>query len=176
MITITLNQIREARPCTDGWKKVLKAHEHLGMDTPFPLSSVLESNDLADTLWCLGALGNKEIPQRFALWCARQVETEESKKVLDVVERYLDGTATKDELIAARRAYAAARRAYAAADATAVYAAVYAATAAADAAVAVADAAVAVADAAVAVAVYAAAADAAAVRQAQVAKLKEMLS
>ena len=171
MITITLNQIREASPSVSGWKKVLKAHEHLGMDTPFPLSSVLESNDFADTLWCLGALGNKEIPQHFALWCARQVETEESKKLLDVVERYLDGTATKDDLIAARRAsVAAASAAYAAyaayAASAAAYAAAYAASAAAYAASA----------AAYAASTAASAAAAAAVRQAQVAKLKEMLS
>ncbi|MCW6550374.1 hypothetical protein NFB56_16165 [Yersinia ruckeri] len=175
MITITLNQIRAASPCTSGWKKVLKAHEYLGMDTPFPLSSVLESNDLAYTLWCLGALDNKEIPQRFALWCARQVETEESKKVLDVVERYLDGTATKDELIAARRAAYAADAAAAYAAAAAANAAAYAAAAAAAAAAANA-AAYAAAAAAANAAAYAAAAAAAYARQAQVAKLKEMLS
>ena len=166
MITITLNQISEDLPCTDGWKKVLKAHEHLGMDTPFPLSSVLESNDFADTLWCLGALGNKEIPQHFALWCARQVETEESKKLLDVVERYLDGTATKDDLIADDLIADAS-----AADAAVAAVAAVAAAAAADAAVAAASAARRAAYAA-ADAAYAAAS---AARQAQVAKLKEML-
>ncbi len=162
MITITSNQIREASPCAGGWEKVLKAHKHLGIDTPFPLSSVLESNDLEDTLWCFNALDNKEIPQRFALWCAREVETEESKQWLDVVEQHLDGNATKDEFIAARRAaYAAADAAYAAADAA--YAAANAAYAAADAANAAADA---------ANAAYAARVSA---RKAQIAKLKEML-
>jgi hypothetical protein len=201
-VYITLNQIRKAQPCTDGWKKVLKAHEHLGMDTPFPLSSVLESNDLADTLWCFGAIDNKEIPQRFALWCARQVETEDSKKALDVVEQYLDGKATKDELIVTSRAVDyAAYAADAAADAADAACAACAACAAVDYAVDAAD--YAAVDAACAVcadyaarraadaarcaayaarrADYAAAADAAcaaadAARQAQVAKLKEMLS
>lgn len=168
-VYITLNQIREAQPCTDGWKKVLKAHEHLGMDTPFPLSSVLESNDLADTLWCFGAIDNKEIPQRFALWCARQVETEDSKKLLDVVEQYLDGKATKDELIAARRAAADAYAAYAAAAADAADAA-----AAAGCAVCAAYAARR-ADYAAYAAAAADAAAAAAARKAQIAKLKEML-
>ncbi|MCW6550335.1 hypothetical protein NFB56_15965 [Yersinia ruckeri] len=109
MITITLNQIRAASPCTSGWKKVL-----------------------------------------------------------DVVERYLDGTATKDELIAADAAAAAA-----AANAAAYAAAAAAANAdAADAANAVySDA----ANAANAVYSDAAAAIDADARQAQVVKLKEML-
>lgn len=149
MITITLNQIRKAYPCASGWKQVLKAHKHLGMDAPFPISNVLESNGLADTLWCFKALDNKEIPQRFALWCARRVETENSKKALDVVEQYLDGKATKGELIAAANAAANAANyanyAYYAANAAASYAAANAA------------------------------ANYANTQQAQVAKLKEML-
>jgi hypothetical protein len=110
-VMITLNKIRAGSTCVDGWEKVLKAHEHLGMDTPFPLSSVLESNNLEDTLWCFEVLPEYiEIPKRFAIWCARDVqhlmEDERSVNAVNVAERYLDGNATLEELKAARAAAA----------------------------------------------------------------------
>jgi hypothetical protein len=105
-VMITLNKIRAVSPCVAGWEKVLKAHKYLGMDTEFPLSSVLYSNNLYDTLWCFYVLPEHiEIPKRFALWCARDVQhliTDEiCINVLDVAERYLDGNATGEELKAA---------------------------------------------------------------------------
>lgn len=58
MITITLNQIRAHSPCEEGWRILLT---HLGKtqadDEPFPLSVVLDSNGLDDALWCLRCLG-----------------------------------------------------------------------------------------------------------------------
>jgi hypothetical protein len=123
-VMITLNKIRAGSPCVGGWQKVLKAHEHLGMDTEFPLSSVLESNGLKDTLLCFEVLPEYiEIPKRFAIWCARDVqhlmEDECGVNAINVAERYLDGNATWEELRAA--AYAttvdAALAAYAAVDA-----------------------------------------------------------
>ncbi len=106
MITITLNKIRAARPCEDGWTLVLKAHKHLGMDTEFPLVSVLESNDLYDTLWCLRCLPEHDnLWRKYAVWCARQVEhlmtDERSKNALDVAWRHSNGEATDGELAAA---------------------------------------------------------------------------
>jgi hypothetical protein len=176
-IMITLNQIRAASPCAGVWKKVLKAHEHLGIDTPFPLSSVLDSNDLADTLWCFRVLPDHiNIPKRFAIWCVRQVQhlmtDDRSVNAIDVAERYLDGNATLDELkiaiAAAADAIAAAADAIAAAYAAAIAAAAAAAAAADAYAAAIAYAAYAAADAA-----YAAAdAD---MRQKQIAQLREMI-
>jgi hypothetical protein len=124
-VMITLNKISAVSLVDSSWKKVFEAHKHLGMDIEFPLSSVLESNDLEDTLWCFEVLPKHiEIPKRFAIWCAREVQhlmtDERSVNAINVAERYLDGNATLEELKAAVRAAAAvARAAYAA---TATYA------------------------------------------------------
>jgi hypothetical protein len=171
MIT-TLNQIRSHSPCIEGWTKLLK---HLGKatadDEPLSLLTVLDSNGLDDAIWCLRTEATPERIQRFALAVARRVEHlhPQAKATLDIVERYLRGTATKAELDSVRAAACAATyaTAYAAAHAAAAaYAAAHAA--AADAAAAAAHAAAA-ADAAAAAAYAAAdAAYAAAEHEAQV--------
>jgi hypothetical protein len=102
-VMITLNKIRAASLPDDIWEEVLKAHVHLGMDTEFPLSSVLDSNDLEDAVWCFDALPEYiEIPQRFALWCVRDVQhlmkDEGIVDALDIAERYLDGNATMKDV------------------------------------------------------------------------------
>lgn len=74
-ITLTLNAIRAHRPCEDGWKKLLA---HLGKtkadDEPFPLLTVLESNGLADAIWCFRALGpeHRKVLVAFACDCAER--------------------------------------------------------------------------------------------------------
>jgi hypothetical protein len=148
--TITLNQIRNHKPCTDGWKKLLQyLNKTQADDEPLTLLTVLDSNGLDDAIWCLRALPDDQLSKvlQFALCSARTVEhlmqDQRSKDVLDITERYLQGKATELELreAAARAAYApyaaayAARAAYAAyAAADAAYAAAYAAANAADAA------------------------------------------
>ena len=83
-----------------------------------------------------GVLTDLELRQ-FALWCARQVEhlmeDERSKEALNVVERFLNGEATQEELKAARSAADAAARS-ADARSAAADAARFAARSAADAA------------------------------------------
>ncbi len=73
MITITLNQIKQHDPCADGWSKVLKANGGIkaDFDKPFPVSSILDSNDLADALWALRGLPEYDaLWRKFASWCA----------------------------------------------------------------------------------------------------------
>ena len=75
MITITLNQIKIHNPCTDGWKNVLKATGGINadFDKPFAVSSILDSNDLGDTLWTLRCLPeHNKLWCEFACWCAMQ--------------------------------------------------------------------------------------------------------
>jgi len=52
--TTTLNAIRAASPCRDGWEKLLS---HLGKtkadDEALPLLTVLDSNGIEDALWVL---------------------------------------------------------------------------------------------------------------------------
>ena len=109
MITITLQKIKNAGPCADGWVKVLKSKggKNADMDAEFPLADVLEINDLADTLWCLRCLPeHSNLWRKYAVWCARQVQhlmtDQRSVNALDVAWRHSNGAVTDDELNAAR--------------------------------------------------------------------------
>lgn len=130
----TLNRIREHGPCTDGWEKLLKYLGKTGPDDePLSLLTILDSNGVEDTLWCMRVVTgyNREL-RLFAVWCARQVQhlmtDPRSIAALDVAERYANGLATDEELQVAR---ARAARAAAYATRAAPYAAAYAAAEAA---------------------------------------------
>ena len=137
MICTTLNKIRAHSPCEEGWKKVLA---HLGKtkadDEPLPLLTILDSNGLDDTLWCLRTVPEHDREWRlYAVWCARQVQhlmtDPRSIQALDVAERHALRQATDEELPAARAAaWAAAWAAEPAACAAACAAALAAARAA----------------------------------------------
>ena len=110
----TLNQIREYNPCASGWAKLLKHLGKSGPDNePLSLLTVLNSNGLDDTLWCLRAVtGHDKEIRLYAVWCARQVQhlmkDPRSIAALDVAERFAHGKATQQELDAARDAARAA--------------------------------------------------------------------
>jgi len=113
-ICTTLMAIRKHSPCEDRWQTLLK---HLGKtaadDDPLPLTAVLDSNGLDDTLWCLRAVTEYDRGIRlFAVWCARQIQhlmtDQRSIAALDVAERFANGQATEDELSAAGSAAGAA--------------------------------------------------------------------
>ena len=58
-ITITLAQIKKYEsPCVPGWSKVFKAigGDDADLNKRFPVSSILDSNGLEDTLWVLRLL------------------------------------------------------------------------------------------------------------------------
>ena len=149
MLTTTLNAIRAHNPCADGWKKLLA---HLGKtkpdDEPLPFATILDSNGLADALWCCRAAPEHSKTWRlYAVWCARQVQhlmtDQRSLTALDVAERHAMGLATDAELAAAWDAtrdaawtatWDPARTAARAAAWTAAWAAAWAAWAARDAA------------------------------------------
>jgi len=99
MITTTLNRIRAHKPCAPGWEKLL---QHLGKtkadDEPLPFAVIVESNGIADALWCCRAEPQYSKEWRlFAVWCARQVQhlmqDPRSIAALDVAERYAMGEA-----------------------------------------------------------------------------------
>ena len=74
-LTTTLTAIRAARPCEEWWAKLLG---HLGKtradDEPLPLTVILDSNGLDDTLWVLDkTTGLRRICVLFAADCAEQV-------------------------------------------------------------------------------------------------------
>ena len=110
----TLNKIRAHGPCRDGWEKLLR---HLGKteadDEPLSIETILDSNGLADALWCLQAVKGRDREIRlYAIWCARRVQNlmsdPRSVAALDVAERHARGSATDEELVAAARAALAA--------------------------------------------------------------------
>ncbi len=73
--TTTLNRIRCAQPCADGWQKLL---DHLGKtsadDEHLDLLTVLDSNGLDDALWVLSyAMPDDRLARHFQAWCAEQV-------------------------------------------------------------------------------------------------------
>ena len=119
VITITLQKIRDQHPCPSGWEKLLNSKGGTTADysAEFPLSDVLDSNDLADTLWCLRCLPkHNNLWRLYAVWCARQVQhlmtDQRSIDALDVAERHANGLATDSELAAAGAVAWAARAAW----------------------------------------------------------------
>jgi hypothetical protein len=107
-IMITLQQIKDQGPCADGWATVLKSKGGTKADcsAEFPLTDVLESNGLDDTLWCLRCLPeHSRIWRKYAVWCARQVEhlmtDQRSRNALNVADLHADGLATDVDLAAA---------------------------------------------------------------------------
>jgi len=116
----TLNKIRECHPCAGGWEKLLRT---LGKtkadDEPVSVIQILDSNGLDDALWCLRAVeGHEREIRLYAVWCARQVQhlmtDQRSINALDVAERFANGEATHQGLVAAAAWAAAANAADAA--------------------------------------------------------------
>jgi hypothetical protein len=119
--TTTLNAIRAASPCKDGWEKLLS---HLGKtkadDKALPLLTILDSNGLDDALW---VLSNAMLPEhdrlsrRFQAWCAEQVlHLFEEKRPGDTrvraqIAMLRNDGATPDERVAERVAAGDAARA-----------------------------------------------------------------
>ncbi len=116
---VTLKQLRENKACVSGYNKVvstLKGIEYdcnretyirFKHDDPISLVSILESNGIEDTLWCLRVNDAEwaRDSRLFAVWCARQVQhlmnDERSINALDVAEKFANGEATQDDLAAA---------------------------------------------------------------------------
>lgn len=106
----TLKQIRDCKPCQEGWAKLLSS---LGKtkadDEEICLLKILDSNGLDDALWCLRSVKGSDREKRlYAVWCAFQVRhlmtDERSLNALTVSEKYAEGLVMEDELKAARAA------------------------------------------------------------------------
>ena len=126
--TTTLNRIREALPCREGWEKLLA---HLGKtkadDEPLQLLTVLDSNGLDDALWVLSyAMPDDRLARHFQAWCAEQVlhifeaERPTDTRVRDQIAMLRNDDATTAARAAARAAAGDAARAAARAAAWAV--------------------------------------------------------
>ena len=132
MLYTTLKELKKHSPCTDGYRKLL---QHIGkdypVDKPIDLLTILESNGLNDTIWCLRAAlpeaDRDRIARLFACDCAESIlhffeqeypDDRRPRTVIETARLYAHGQATKDELEEAWSASAdAARSASASADA-----------------------------------------------------------
>ena len=104
MITTTLRKIRQHNPCSEGWRTLLSSLGKTGADDdPLPLVTILQSNGLDDTLWCLRTItGHDKEITRFALACAQEVKhlmtDQRSLDALDALERHLEIPLSREEL------------------------------------------------------------------------------
>jgi hypothetical protein len=119
MTMTTLNAIRAASPCHDGWTKLLK---HLGKtsadDEPLPLLTVLDSNGLDDALWVLdNTKCDPHLARHFGAWCAEQVlpifeaAYPKDKRPRNAISVAKDDAATPEDRATAEAAAEAAARA-----------------------------------------------------------------
>lgn len=114
--TTTLNRIRAARPCEEGWRKLLA---HLGKtkadDKPLDLLTVLDSNGLDDALWVLSfAMPDDRLARHFQAWRAEhfphlfEAERPDDSRVRDQIAMLRRDGASLEERAAAWAASRAA--------------------------------------------------------------------
>ena len=82
---MTLQQIRDQSPCSEGWTKLLKSLGNPPMDTVISLGDVAKSNDAPDAWWCVRALD----------WNNEQVRREVIKALIPSMERAAKHTTDK---------------------------------------------------------------------------------
>jgi hypothetical protein len=112
--TITLEQIRNANPCKEGWKKLLSS---VGSATSVSIGDIAISNGAQDALWATRCLPSSE--RRNVIRCIMPAVKRASTHTTDArvaacisaLERWLEGDDTVDLKAAA---YAADAAAYAA--------------------------------------------------------------
>ena len=82
---MTLQQMRDQSPCSEGWTKLLKSLGKPPMDTVISLGDVAKSNNAADAWWCVRALD----------WNNEQVRCDVIKALIPSVERAAKHTTDK---------------------------------------------------------------------------------
>jgi hypothetical protein len=108
-IVTTLNQLYIHGPCKPRWNTLLAhLHKRAPDDEPLPLSVILDSNGLYDTIWCMRAVPNVERELRlYAARCLRLLDLADADAnvlhAIDMVERFADGKVTDCEMAQAGR-------------------------------------------------------------------------
>jgi hypothetical protein len=77
---LTLQQIRDQSPCTEGWTKLLKSLGNPPMGTVISLGDVAKSNDAADAWWCVRALDWSDMAVRRQVVAAVMPSVERAAK------------------------------------------------------------------------------------------------
>lgn len=121
---VTLSSLRKAYACYNGYNKVVRTLQGAKFEDedycrnsyirfvykePISILSILKSNGLEDALWALRCVpGTGRDARLFIVWCGRQVQhlmaDKRAIEALNIAERFAIGTATEDELAAARTA------------------------------------------------------------------------
>ena len=116
MLHTTFRKAKEAGACASSYKKMAKALGRVrkyGLDTPIPLSNILEVCGLDDTLWSLQIVlepADREI-RLFACDCAEKVlplfekqypNDDRPRQAIIIARQFANGKATKEDLAAAR--------------------------------------------------------------------------
>ena len=121
---MTLQQIRDQSPCTEGWTKLLKSLGNPPMDTVVSLGDIAKSNGADDAYWCVRALDwNNEQVRRDVIKvlmlsvrrASKHTADERVHKCIGTIQDWLDGRLA--DLEAARAADRLAAAAWAAAEA-----------------------------------------------------------
>ena len=118
-LTMTLEQIRDQRPCEDGWKTLLASlgGARTPLATRVSLGDIVRSNGAADAWWCVRALdwSDATIRRRVVnvlLLTVRRAATHITNgrvhACIDTVQRWCDGDDSVDLKSAARAAAAGA--------------------------------------------------------------------
>jgi len=121
---IDVDMIMGLSPCEEWTRERVESYIGEGKT----LLEILDlSIDASDRIWAVTQFLPDKTNQVFAIWCARQCETDvkEVTQYIDVIERYYAGAATNEELSAAWGA------AYSAVDLDAIWAVYWAADSAA---------------------------------------------
>jgi len=98
MKKITVKDILEKVPCSEWTEERLKKKIGAGKTLLEILN--LRKTYARDKIWCVTRFLDDKTNRAFAIWCARRCKTKvkEVTEYIDVIERYYNGKATKEEL------------------------------------------------------------------------------
>jgi hypothetical protein len=113
---ITVDMMMAKNPCPRWPRELVAAYLGDGKTEIEMLRDSLAGNGISpkDAIWGATQFLPDNINRAFAIWCAKQYKTDKKEitDYIDVIERYYNGEATKEELGAANwAAYRAAGRA-----------------------------------------------------------------
>ena len=102
---ITTDMIMAKNPCPEWPRERVSAYLGKGKTITAMLKDGLIGTDISctDAIWGATKFLSDGINRKFAIWCARQCKSKlpEIKSYIDVIEKYYNGKATKEELEAA---------------------------------------------------------------------------
>lgn len=104
-VMVTLDQIKKHEPNYSMWEVLtsIRGKDENALHKPFPLSSILDSNGLEDTLWCFRWVSkDNDVSTRFLLFCIKDIKKYSNDKqthyYVNVLNKYLLKIITLREL------------------------------------------------------------------------------